>query len=243
MSKLEEMIIEDQKNTIKRLQEECREKTDIILSLDKQLNKIGGNYLPNDENNRMELKHSKTARGFDLIEFKDDNGNNCSLQKSSSVDDKIWLGIADPFVKEFWHDVIPENKNLDCKWEDRDINDLKQSPNNEISIHSRMHLTREQVKELLPYLQAFVNTGEIVLEKPAFLSLRDISDKYSLKDLAILNFFKRSLEETPKELKEILKLISIAERIACFNLLESLDSELYEKIVKLLEEDGNEENE
>lgn len=108
------------------------------------------------------MKVNKTARGFDLIEFKDDNGNNCSLQKSSSVVGKIWLGIADPFVKEFWYDEIPENKNLKYRWEDRDINDLKQSPNNEILIHSRMHLTREQVKELLPYLQKFVETGDIV---------------------------------------------------------------------------------
>ena len=162
MSKLEKMIIEEQKNTIKRLQEECREKTDIILSLDKQLNRIKDNDLFNDEYNRMELKYSKTARGSDLIKFKDDDRNNCSLQKSSSVVGKIWLGIADPFVKEFWHDEIPENKNLKCKWEDRDINDLKQSPNNGILICSRMHLTREQVKELLPYLQKFVETGDIV---------------------------------------------------------------------------------
>ena len=29
------------------------------------------------------------------------------------------------------------------------------------NINARMHLTQEQVRDLLPYLQKFVNTGEI----------------------------------------------------------------------------------
>lgn len=31
-----------------------------------------------------------------------------------------------------------------------------------VSINTRMHLNREQVKELLPILQKFVDTGDIV---------------------------------------------------------------------------------
>lgn len=63
-----------------------------------------------------------TNRGFDITSFKDNNGEQCSLQKSSSaIQDKIWLGVHE----------------------------------------NRMHLTREQVSELLPYLTNFVNNGEL----------------------------------------------------------------------------------
>ena len=40
MSKLEKIIIEDQKNTIKRLQQECREQTDLIFAMFKYIGKL-----------------------------------------------------------------------------------------------------------------------------------------------------------------------------------------------------------
>lgn len=108
----------------------------------------------------MKVKHTK--RGFDLIEWKDKYGSLCSLQKSSlATDDCIWLGIDEPEIKEFWTDGIPADKNLESKWEDRSKEDLKQNPNNDISIFSRMHLNRKMVERLLPHLQKFVETGEI----------------------------------------------------------------------------------
>lgn len=65
---------------------------------------------------------SKTNRGFDISEFKDLYGFDCSLQKSSlASQDCIWLGV---------------NEN-------------------------RMHLTQEMVRDLLPYLHKFVETGEL----------------------------------------------------------------------------------
>lgn len=67
------------------------------------------------------MKVSKTERGFSISEFKDSYGEDCSLQKSSSVEDKIWLGVNG----------------------------------------ARMHLNREQVKNLLPYLKRFVKTGDL----------------------------------------------------------------------------------
>jgi hypothetical protein len=68
----------------------------------------------------------KTERGFDIIEFLDRYGVECSLQKSSlATEDCIWLGVNE----------------------------------------SRMHLTQGQVKALLPYLQRFVDTGEIAPQK------------------------------------------------------------------------------
>lgn len=87
-----------------------------------------------------------TQRGFGIINFTDDYGKSCSLQKSSSAEgEKIWLGIDKAPVMhcirgEGWKDFpLPEG----------------------VEIFSRMHLTQEQVAALLPYLQNFVETGEL----------------------------------------------------------------------------------
>ena len=93
------------------------------------------------------LRVKQTARGFDLAEFEDGNGERCSLQKSSAAErDMIWLGVNEPNPKIFpadgtgWHDYeLPEN----------------------VSCTTRMHLDRKQVAALLPHLQAFVETGDI----------------------------------------------------------------------------------
>lgn len=103
----------------------------------------------------MEFK--KTARGFAYYEFEDDNGMSCTLQKSSSIIDKIWFG-ADAEIMEFY----PLPRETDESWfKVEDLSALKHRPQNEIHIFSRMHLTREQVKDLLPILQRFVETGEV----------------------------------------------------------------------------------
>lgn len=88
----------------------------------------------------------KTERGFGIIDFIDDYGRECSLQKSSSAEDeKVWLGMDKPELKylvkgEGWKDFqLPEG----------------------IESFSRMHLTREHVAMLLPYLQKYLETGEL----------------------------------------------------------------------------------
>ena len=92
------------------------------------------------------MEHKKTERGFSLITFQDRYGNNCSLQKSSLADEHaIWFGPdeADPRIcvmGEGWKPVpFPEDTLFT----------------------TRMHLTQDQVKELLPYLQKFAETGEL----------------------------------------------------------------------------------
>lgn len=104
------------------------------------------------------FKKDKTIRGFDYIEFEDDNGMTCSLQKSSSaLEDKIWLG-GHAKIKEFY----PPPRETDESWfELEDLSPLKHRPQNEIHVFSRMHLTRKHVKKLLPHLEKFVETGEI----------------------------------------------------------------------------------
>lgn len=95
------------------------------------------------------MKH--TERGFAIHEFTDRNGVKCSLQKSSlATEDAVWLGCAEIGLKMFepglgWSDVTLENH-----------------PNGIAYIaNTRMHLTREQVEELLPFLHHFVQTGEL----------------------------------------------------------------------------------
>ena len=105
---------------------------------------------------------TKTCRGFDLIEFKDKNNINCSLQKSSIAgEDCIWLGLNNPDLKEFY----PYPRNIEDSFiqiTKDDLDKLKHRPQNEIYINSRMHLTQTQAKELLPYIQRFIETGELL---------------------------------------------------------------------------------
>lgn len=96
----------------------------------------------------MEL--DKTEHGFSIVEFEDRNDHKCSLQKSSiATEDCIWLGMNKPDLQEDgWH-PFHEMRMRPYKLPDN------------VHAFSRMHLTRAQVAELLPYLQRFVETGEL----------------------------------------------------------------------------------
>jgi len=95
----------------------------------------------------MNIKVHKTQRGFVKGEFKDHFNNQCSIQKSSNMEDCIWLGIDKPKLVVFEDERMGKyiETELPKNWD----------------VHSRMHLTREQVKSLIPLLQNFVRTGEI----------------------------------------------------------------------------------
>lgn len=93
----------------------------------------------------MEL--NDTARGFAIGKFTDAYGQECSLQKSSKIGDYIWLGVDSPKLVVFEDDSKGRyiQTKLPKNWD----------------VHSRMHLSREQVKELLPALIKFAETGEL----------------------------------------------------------------------------------
>lgn len=91
------------------------------------------------------MEKKETQRGFSLYEFEDSYKNKWSLQKSSSIEDSIWLGPDKITIKHFIEGIGWTTVNL---------------PNNYIA-NNRMHLSREQVAELIPILQKFVDTGEI----------------------------------------------------------------------------------
>ena len=90
----------------------------------------------------------RNNRGFENGKFVDVYNNQCSIQKSSSaMDDYIWLGIDNPKLTVFKDESMGQylETTLPKTW----------------MVDSRMHLSREQVAELLPILQKFVETGEL----------------------------------------------------------------------------------
>jgi len=103
------------------------------------------------------MKESKTKRGFEVTEFEDTYGSKCSLQMSSSaMEEKIWFGVneADPQImvsKAKENGIEPEGES---GW-------MKFPIPEDVSMTTRMHLNREQVKKLLPYLIRFVKNGWI----------------------------------------------------------------------------------
>lgn len=104
------------------------------------------------------MQQDKTDRGFDIINFSDCYGVGCSLQKSSSAErDCIWLGITDPKPRIMAAHAAAAGVQTaeQTGWVDYPL------PEN-VFISARMHLTQEQVVELLPYLVEFVESGSII---------------------------------------------------------------------------------
>ena len=100
---------------------------------------------------------SNTARGFRVIDFEDRYDQSCSIQKSSlATEDAIWFGVndADPKIMAIHarEHGIPTKETVG--WVPYPIPD-------EVLLSTRMHLTRDQVEEILPILQHFVDTGEL----------------------------------------------------------------------------------
>jgi hypothetical protein len=95
---------------------------------------------------QQDLAVAHTQRGFALVEFTDRYDVKCSLQASSlATEAAIWFGCneANPRAMvpgEGWKPVaMPADYVAD----------------------TRMHLTQEKVRELLPVLQHFAETGEV----------------------------------------------------------------------------------
>lgn len=103
-----------------------------------------------------ELEFEETSRGFDIASFKDRSGDVCSLQMSSIATEAcVWLGVDNPKVyQEGWMPEYPAR-----------MRDLPAEIREELKIvmvAGRMHLTQDMVKALLPSLQHFAETGELL---------------------------------------------------------------------------------
>jgi len=107
------------------------------------------------------MKKKTTQRGFQYYEFKDQYGASCSIQKSSlATADAIWLGIDDADPKIMSSDAIRMGLR-ERTYTEADNGWTKFEIPKEVLLNTRMHLTRNQVKKMLPILQKFVDTGEI----------------------------------------------------------------------------------
>lgn len=99
----------------------------------------------------MKIKNETTERGFSILKFVDLYGAECSIQKSSlATDDALWIGVtnSEPMI-------------LGSKVRGDLTGWVKYPMPNDVQILTRMHLNRDQVKELLPILQKFVDSGDI----------------------------------------------------------------------------------
>lgn len=98
-----------------------------------------------------------TCRGFRFYEFKDRNGYDCTLQKSSiATEDCVCVGLesASPIVLHSDATKLGIKHNKTCGYVDYPIP-------KEVSLNTRMHLTQSQAKELGKALIYFSETGEL----------------------------------------------------------------------------------
>lgn len=99
----------------------------------------------------VEISKGATHRGFGLIQFKDYYDAECSIQKSSlATEDAIWLGVDDANPQIMASKVVAGGTG----WIPYEIP-------KDVLLTTRMHLTQDQVKTLLPILTAFAETGEL----------------------------------------------------------------------------------
>lgn len=104
------------------------------------------------------MKMTTTQRGFALIEFTDRYNTKCSIQKSSlATEDAIWLGPNGNQSVGQW----PGSGG----WQTISDDQIRQALNLQQGMFvtpNRMHLTRDDAAKLIPILQAFVETGELI---------------------------------------------------------------------------------
>lgn len=103
-----------------------------------------------------------TERGFDLIEFTDRYDNKCSIQKSSlASEDAIWIGVSDANPQIMASQAAAHGVTTEATsgWVSYPIPEV-------VNLSTRMHLTQEQVLELLPILNHFAFYGELPKAKP-----------------------------------------------------------------------------
>lgn len=123
-------------------------------------------FTTRNRNKGLYFTETTTKRGFGKLLFSDYYNKKCSLQMSSvSSDECVWLGIEDAEPRILTTDAIrlgvikdkdaPRNPFGDpCGW-------IEYPVPQEVSFTTRMHLTREQAKQLALQLLKFALCGTI----------------------------------------------------------------------------------
>lgn len=107
----------------------------------------------------MNLKFEHTNRGFPIVRFEDRYGAECSIQASSlAAEEAIWFGIDDakPQIMAVHAAAHGVETAETTGWVPYPVPEC-------VLLTTRMHLTRDQVTELMPVLQRFVTSGEVGL--------------------------------------------------------------------------------
>lgn len=107
-------------------------------------------------------RKTKTSRGFEIVHFKDYYNQECSLQQSSLAlyqqhgASAVWLGIEDakPKVLHGYASKFGIKTDAIFGWVPYPI-----PP--EVSLNTRMHLSRGQVERLIEHLQKWLTTGKL----------------------------------------------------------------------------------
>lgn len=109
----------------------------------------------------MELKYAFTKRRFPYVAFTDRYGAECSIQLSSlETDNAIWFGVNEADPKIMARDAYRLGlSHLLQEGPERLNGWVKYPVPDEVQFTTRMHLTQEQVKTLLPILQFFAEHG------------------------------------------------------------------------------------
>jgi len=100
------------------------------------------------------MNHSTTNRGFGIGTFTDLYGVECSLQQSSLASQPaIWLGVNDPNPRIMASDASMHGIHTDQKvgWVPYPMPD-------EVLCNTRMHLSRDMVKDLAVELLNWLHT-------------------------------------------------------------------------------------
>jgi hypothetical protein len=145
------------------------------------------------------MKLEATLRGFDYGEFTDKYGDKCSIQKSSSAtEDAIWFGISDanPQIMAVDAEKLGLTPTKHNGW-------VKYEIPEEVLLSTRMHLTQEILFKLIPYLEEFLDTGELKdgyeYDFERCYAIDSFSDDYELKDFENM---AEQLENSEKRIQE-----------------------------------------
>jgi hypothetical protein len=109
----------------------------------------------------------KTNRGFSYIDFIDRNDQECTIQQSSMIGDEedaidrpgssvLWLGVKDanPLIMASEAASFGIKTKQTTGWVPYPIPE-------EVLMHTRMHLSRNGVIDLIKQMQHWVDTGDL----------------------------------------------------------------------------------
>jgi len=101
-------------------------------------------------------KTTQTTRGFGLVKFTDAYDKPCSVQESSLCSPHLWLGTDNPQPMVLHSDAhkLGIKTAATCGW----VPYLLPA---EVSIYTRMHLSRKQVKQLIRHLSDWLKKGQL----------------------------------------------------------------------------------